>query len=501
MIAILLLSVTVASSYAATSDRLRSLDRFAEAAMAEYRIPGLALAVVEGEKTVYAKGYGIADPGGRPVTPQTPFYLGSVTKSFTAMAVLQLAEAGRLDLDAPVKSYLPWFRMKDGTAGNCASDRISLRHLLHHTSGIANPTGEIALPVHDDRPDALERQVRSFADVPLIHEPGTSFEYANANYQIAGLVVQGVSGRSIEEAFTERIFRPLGMSHSYTDPTSARADGMATGYRWWFGYPVAFPRQPFPRGCFPSGYGISTAEDLGHYLTAQMNNGRYQEVTVLSPDSVSAMHQPGLNNYGMGWFVGRDGEIEHGGHLECFGAHLYMDMKNRRGIALLVNVNRGEGFGHLGQLAPAMARLLAGDPVSIPPIPTGSRDSLLKLLGVLMGIGIWLGWSVRRLRTWTKGTRPVARGWRLGLFLILPLLLEGMLVTVLILLVPVAIPVAFLHSPDAMWLWLLAICITAGWGLVRTLWAVGLASCRGKGQGARPETVTSCGSGVTQGDS
>ena len=337
----LLLGLAVLSTNSIPQDRFQSLDKFIDNCMVEYRIPGLALAVVEGNKVVYLKGYGIADPSGRKVTPQTPFYLGSVTKSFTAIAVMQLVEAGHLDLDIPVKSYIPWFLLKDGAAGSHASDRITLRHLLHHASGIAQSTGQTALPVNYYNPDALELQVRSFASVPLAHEPGNSFEYANANYQIAGLVVQIVSGYSIEDIFKEQIFKPLKMTHSYTSPTTARTDGLATGYRWWFEYPVAFSQQPFPRGCFPSGFCISTAEDLSHYLIAQMNNGQYQEASVLSPGYVSIMHKPGLNNYGMGWYIGQDGEIEHGGHLECFGAHLCIDTKNQRGIALLINVNRG----------------------------------------------------------------------------------------------------------------------------------------------------------------
>lgn len=476
-----ILSTLVVSSVNASSPAsFRSLDQFVKDSMTEYRIPGLALAVVEGNNVVYLKGYGIADPTGRPVTPQTPFLLGSTTKSFTALAVLQLVEAGRLDLDTPVKSYLPWFSMQDGKAGSRASDHITLRHLLHHTSGIANATGESALPVNYARPDALERQVRSFAGVPLARNPGSSYEYANANYQIAGLVVQVVSGRSIEDYFKEHIFMPLEMKHSHTSAAEGRADGLATGYRWWFGYPAAFPQQPFPRGCFPSGFCISTAEDLGHYLVVHMNNGQYQEATVLSGKSMAILHKPELDNYAMGWMV-HDDAVEHGGHLSCFASHLYIDTKHQRGIALLVNVNRGQGCGHLYQLAPAMAKLLSGGTVSTPPIDHGNRATLLQLLGALVGIGIWLGWSLSRCWKWARGTRPGPQGWRLWLLLAVPPLFEGLLVVALIEAIPVKIPVAFLHSPDVMWLWLLTISIAAGGCLLRTIWGIGLALRTGPG--------------------
>jgi CubicO group peptidase (beta-lactamase class C family) len=198
-----LLSAAFASA-ATTSLTLdfTAVDQYLNDCLQKNRVPGIAIAVVEGDKVTYLKGYGIADPSMRPVTPQTPFLLGSTSESFTALAVLQLVEQGKLDLDAPVRKYLPWFSMRDGAGGKNASDRITLRQLLHHTSGIPNPTSEIAL-VHNNRlADALEKQVRSFSQAELAHPPGSGMEYANANYQIAGLIMQTVSGRSIED-FTE----------------------------------------------------------------------------------------------------------------------------------------------------------------------------------------------------------------------------------------------------------------------------------------------------------
>ena len=121
------------------------VDHYLNACREKNRVPGIAIAVVEGDKTVYLKGYGIADPSGRPATPQTPFLLGSTSKSFTALALLQLVEQGKLDLDAPVKKYLPWFSMRDGAAGRNASERITLRQLLHHTSPKTSELG-MAMP-------------------------------------------------------------------------------------------------------------------------------------------------------------------------------------------------------------------------------------------------------------------------------------------------------------------------------------------------------------------
>jgi len=109
-----------------------------------------------------------------------------------------------------------------------------------------------------------------------------------------------------------------------------------------------------------------------------------------------------------GWMV-HDDAVEHGGHLSCFASHLYIDTKHQRGIALLVNVNRGQGCGHLYQLSPAMAKLLSGGTVSTPPIDHGNRASLLQLLGALVGIGIWLGWSLGRCWKWREEPVPVRK--------------------------------------------------------------------------------------------
>src|SRR5437763_10799686 len=108
------------------------IDRYVTAQMQEAHIPGLALGVVHGDHIVHLRGFGVANPAGQPVTPQTPFILGSLSKSFTAVAIMQLIEAGKMELDAPVQRYLPWFRV----ANRNASAQIRVYHLLHQTSGL-----------------------------------------------------------------------------------------------------------------------------------------------------------------------------------------------------------------------------------------------------------------------------------------------------------------------------------------------------------------------------
>ncbi len=114
-----------------------TIDSYIQAQLDEARIPGLALGIVQGDQIVHLKGFGKANDSGGAVTPQTPFLLGSLSKSFTALAVMQLVEAGKIELDAPIARYLPWFRVADPVA----SARITVRQLLNQTSGISTDTG------------------------------------------------------------------------------------------------------------------------------------------------------------------------------------------------------------------------------------------------------------------------------------------------------------------------------------------------------------------------
>src|SRR5918994_1501635 len=245
-----------------------AIDNFVEAEMDAQRIPGLALGIVEDDRIVHMRGFGEAEPSGRAVSPQTPFIIGSLSKSVTALAIMQLVEAGKVDLDAPVQRYIPWFRVADEEA----SAQISVRHLLNQTSGLSTKTGRSFQGSGDTSDRALEQAVRKLSTVQLTEPVGATHQYSTINYSVLGLIVQTVSGQSYERYIQERIFGPLEMRHSFTSEAEARPQGLATGHHYWFGRPAAADL-PYNRGLRPAGYLISSAEDLAHYLVAQHNNG------------------------------------------------------------------------------------------------------------------------------------------------------------------------------------------------------------------------------------
>jgi CubicO group peptidase (beta-lactamase class C family) len=312
----------------------RAIDDYVRSKIESAHLPGVALAIVEGDQVVYLAGYGVADPMNRPVTPQTPFLIGSITKSFTALATLQLADAGRIDLDAPVQRYLPWFH----TADRAASARITVRQLLTMTSGLPQLyEPQVWSPDDGD----LEDAVRLLGDARPHAPPGTSFNYSNSNYETLGLVIARASGQSYEAYLRTHILGPLDMQRSFTSQDEAIRSGMATGHQWWFGIPVA-TTIPYVRAELPAGYLISSAEDMSHFIVAELNEGRFEGTSVLSPRMMAFRHTPPAPDaYGLGWEAARvNGHLllNHDGGTATFQASVFIDPAARIGVFVVTNV-------------------------------------------------------------------------------------------------------------------------------------------------------------------
>src|SRR5687767_287883 len=222
-------STALASQPQATDPEFATIDAYIAARMKDLRIPGVAVGIVRNDQIVYLKGFGIADPSGRPVTPQTSFRLASVSKTITALAIMQLVEAGKIELDAPVQRYLPWFRVavEAGSAPE-ESSAITVRHLLYHTSGIPQSAGNDNFYNGDSSDTALEANVRQLAKVALNRPVGTTYQYANLNYDALGLIVQTVSGQTYEAYIQENVFAPLEMDESFTSQAEAQTQDLAT---------------------------------------------------------------------------------------------------------------------------------------------------------------------------------------------------------------------------------------------------------------------------------
>jgi CubicO group peptidase (beta-lactamase class C family) len=321
---------------------LNAIDRFINAQMAAQRLPGLALAITQGNEVLYLKGYGTARAN-QPVTPQTQFYTASLSKSFTALAVMQLVEAGQIDLDAPIQNYLSNFSLADATL----TTQITVRHLLNHTSGIAD-TGfpEMRLP----QPATLVERVANMQRAQPVAPPGTEFHYSNANYGVLARLVEVVSGQPFSAYLHEHIFVPLQMTNTVNLITATeaeqRASNLAQGHLIAFGFPIAAAEESGILG--GSGGIISTAEDMAHYLIMQNNGGRFQAATLLSSLGITLMHMPPTNvdsHYAMGWTTNNVNGVpllEHNGILSTFYSDMVLLPATGIGIVLLYNVHAVE---------------------------------------------------------------------------------------------------------------------------------------------------------------
>lgn len=316
------------------------LDKFIEQKMMEGNIPGMAVALTDRKKLLRVSIYGYADIGSKiPVTPETLFDLGSIGKSFTSIALLQLYESGLLDLHAPVTRYLPWFQLQS------RYDPITCHHLLSHTAGITN--GSDLAPHGSFEVWALREQKTA---VP----PGKRYHYSNVGYKTLGLLLEEVLDQSLGEILKSRILDPLKMNASHAAITHETRKIMAVGYRPFYDdrpdHPT-YPQIPAEWHEYGAGDGCiaSTAADAATYLRMYLNRGRGPNGRILSEETFNLMIHPVVevskeSSYGYGIAIEKiDGytHITHGGGTPGYITMILADMDNGYGAVVLTNSLRG----------------------------------------------------------------------------------------------------------------------------------------------------------------
>ena len=453
------------------------IESFVQKEMAAQRIPGLAIGIVQGDRVAYVRGFGTADDSGTEVTAETPFIIGSVTKSITALAIMQLVEANKVELDAPVQRYLPWFRVADEQA----SAEITVRHLLNHTSGISTKTGRSYQGDGDTSAAALEQAVRKLKSVGLTAPVGSKHQYSTINYSVLGLIVQTVAGQSYERYVQTKVFEPLQMRNSYTSEAAAQPRGLATGHNYWFGRPRA-ANLAYNRGLVPAGYLISSAEDMTHYVVSQLNGGSYDGTSVLSPDGVAELHQPAVQtpkadtSYGMGWFVGPRNDIpavHHQGETFNFHANVVLIPESRKGVVVLMNAENSLDLftsGRMGTIADGITSLLQGQkPPSRPSnAPTFIVYAALFALLVLQARGIVR--SVAGLRRGRVRRGRIGPWWRIGLTLVLSVAWALFVLVLVPKQLGLSLPVIADGFPDLVYLLVASALVALIWAVIKTVW-------------------------------
>jgi CubicO group peptidase (beta-lactamase class C family) len=457
-------------------DRLAAVESYLESAHMELELPGLAAAIVGDGEVVYSRGFGFVEKGGGQITPATPFVIASLSKSITALALLQTVDDGLVDLDAPVSVYLPELAPE--------GEGVTVRDLMHHRSGVSTFAGQQALV--GDLGSSLEANVGRMG--PLL-EPGAGFEYSNLNYDAIALIVERASGMTFADFVEERIFEPLGMVNSKVAPDTSVA-GFAQGHYHWIllGYR---PLEAWkPQGVVGGGFMASSAEDMARLLTVHINGGMYEGHRIVSADNLSLLHEPRSYDddtplgYGGGWRIeppGTEGAPEalssyttlwHGGDWNGYTATHWVTPEAGVGVVVLANGNDRTDQASIGFVGQNVKLILTGEETF--EIPESFGDFLTvwgkHLLLALVLVQIVLALAVVPLlqRKRQGGSLGVVGKVVLGV----ATLIDVTALTELIWVIPTQAPFGLVASLPDYGILMLAMSAGVVWGVVRTILVV-----------------------------
>lgn len=338
------ISVTAQGPATLPADKTAKIEALITSLMSRQGIPALSIAIVTDNQLRWQRGYGMADiENFVPAKAATVYRIASVTKPITAVAVMQLAERGKLDLDAPIQKYVPTFPYKPWT--------VTTRQLLGHLGGIRN--------YKDNENDStrfygsLKEALSIFRADPLDFEPGTKFSYTTYGYTLLGAVIEGASGMSYMDYMRENIFKPARMSRSRADNVSDIILNRARGYgpKVYGKFDGELRNAALADTSYkiPAGGLVSTVEDLANFAVA-VQDGSLVKKETFEQMSVPQQTRDGKQTpYGLGWFIDgiedRKGLVWHGGVQQGATSMLFMIPRERFALVILTNL---EGGGRLG---------------------------------------------------------------------------------------------------------------------------------------------------------
>lgn len=334
LIPILLAFVFIPSQAPAPVD-FSGLDAVVRKELQDTMTPGAAIAVVQGERVILARGFGLANvETGEAVRPEMVFRLGSTTKMFTAATVVLLAHQGKLKLDEPIGRHIA------GLSPKLAA--LTANQLLSHTSGILDEAPMFGS--HDE--SALKQEVAGWKDDRFFTEPGKIYSYSNPGYWLAGLLAETVGGKPFADQVAATIFDPLGMTHSTFRPTVAMTFPMAQGHETVAGKPRIIRPAANNAASWPAGSIYTSVMDVSRWMMAFVNAGQLGGTQVLPASVFTAMSTPhakipgSANQYGYGVQVGTWrglSTVEHGGSRSGYGSIIRMVPSRQFGVVVLAN--------------------------------------------------------------------------------------------------------------------------------------------------------------------
>lgn len=309
--------------------------------MAEHQVPGVAFGVLkQGRLTL--RGFGTTNiDNPQPLTPQTVFPIASISKTVTATAIMRLVEQGKLDLDAPVRRYIPEFAVQDPEVSRDAA----IWHLLTHTGG-----WEGQLTAQDRGPESLAQFIETMNRSPQLAPPGRVWSYNNAGFTIAGRLIEVASGGRIHDAISSLVFAPIGLSRAFTRTEDAVTHRFAAAHRTRDG--ELFVVRPVSRSSTVTAGGVwMSVEDLLNYAAFHMGDGRGADgKPVLSPASLQRMRTARVpkvgtdDAMGLGWHLRRIGGVMTASHGGTLGHISVLTLVPERNTAIAILTNHASGW-------------------------------------------------------------------------------------------------------------------------------------------------------------
>jgi serine beta-lactamase-like protein LACTB len=343
-----------------SADKKAQIDKAASSFMAANSVPGISVAIVLDNERAWSNGYGMADlENFVPAAPATLFRLGSISKPITAVAIMQLYERGKLDLDAEVQKYCPAFPRKEWP--------ITTRQLLGHLGGIRhyNPDGKGDIPEDSARHfSSMEESLQIFANDPLVAKPGTKFNYSTYGYTLLGCVLEDASSQKYVDFVKENIFDPAGMAETQVDNSFTVIQHRT---RWYHRNKDGIVQNAGVLDSsykIPGGGLISSADDMANFEVAMMANRLVKPATRELMWTAQKTADGNTTSYGLGWGIEKRFDlftVGHGGGQQGTSTFIMLVPERRAGVVVLANMDNLD-TGHLARQILKIALDLNGSP-------------------------------------------------------------------------------------------------------------------------------------------
>lgn len=335
-------AITGVEAQSSTDARFDTIARLTQEKMKEYGVPGVALGILH-NGSVTIRGLGITNvEDSLPVTPHTVFPIASISKTFAATAVMRLVEQGKVDLRAPVRTYIPEFKVRDEVASRDAT----ILHLLTHLGGWE---GQVSGP--DRGTETLANFLTTITDLMQVAPPGAAWSYNNAGFSIAGRVIEKVTGNSINRSLRDLVFQPLGLEHAGTTAGDFIVNRFAAGHATRDGKPVL--NRPFIPSVSVTAGGVGLCmTDLMAYAHFHLGDGTAPNgERVLTRESLELMRTPQVRKHanddemGLGWHLRTMGTLRTASHGGTLGGHiLLLEIVPERNFAIAILTNASAGW-------------------------------------------------------------------------------------------------------------------------------------------------------------